>query len=255
MGAVRGNRWRHGAVLIGVGALVAGVVGGCGGGTTTTPATSAPAASTGTATSSLTGLTGDQVLARARTAAQAAKSVRVKGDISQQGQTITIDLSLSGVARGTAAIDQDGGHIDLVRIGNDVYFKADEKTLTRTVAQGNAQIVKLIAGRYVKAAITSPGFRDFAGLLNLVEFVKGVMSPDGTVRRVAGKPVGGVPTVGLKDEAKDGGFLYISDRGTPYPLRLEPSAGAGGITMSDWDADVTINAPAAADVIDVSALK
>lgn len=255
MEAVMAGRWRNGAALTAVGALVASALVGCGGGTTTTSSPAAPTTSTAAKSSSLTGLTGDQVLVRARAAAQSAKSVRVRGDISQQGQSITIDLTLSGVAKGTAAIDQNGGHIDLVRIGNDVYFKADEKTLTRTVAQGDAKIVKLIAGRYVKAAITSPGFKDFAGLLNLVEFVKGVMSPDGAVRRVAGKPVDGVPTVGLKDEAKNGGFLYVSDRGAPYPLRLEPSAGAGGITMSDWDADVAISAPAAADVIDVSELK
>jgi hypothetical protein len=227
---------------------------GCGG-SGTKPATS-PATTTAAATSSLEGLTADEVFAKTKAAAQAATSVRVKGEVADSGQSIAIDLKLAGVARGSGTVIQDGGRIDLVRDGNDIYFKADEKTLSKTVAQGDARIVKLIAGRWVKATVTTAGFDSFAGLLDLVEFVKGVLSPDGKVSRVDGKMVSGVTTVGLKDNAATGGgVLYVADTGEPFPLRIEPGSGTGGVTMSDWNTEITITVPPADQVIDADKLK
>lgn len=249
---------RRTAAVVGAGMFALGLVAGCGGGGDDPPVPAAPPVSTSTTTSStaLAGLTADQVLAKVKTAAQAATSVRVKGEISQQGQKIDIDLKLTGIARGAGTLTLDGGRIDIVRIGNDIYFKADEKTLRQTVAQGDEKLIKLIAGRYIKASITTPGFENFAGLLDLVAFEKGVLSPDGTISRTAGKPVGGVPTVGLKDnDAADGGVLYVSDRGEPYPLQIEPATGPGVVTMSDWNAPVTITAPPADQVIDAKSLE
>lgn len=229
------------AVWVGVLALV-----GCGGGD------DGPASSSTTAAPvSLEGLSADEVLAKAKEAAQAAGSVRVKGAIAQGEESIDVDLKLAGVARGSGTVELDGGRIDLVRVGNDIYFKADEKTLTDTVAQGNAQIVALIAGRYVKATVDTPGFSDFSELLDFVAFTKGALTPDGPITRVAGKPVGGVATVGLKQEA---GTLYVADDGPPYPLRLEPAPGPGGVAMSEWGSEITIEVPPADQVIDVGAL-
>lgn len=247
------SRRRAAVALLGAGALATGALAGCGGSATESAPPSS--AATSEATSALAGLTADQVLARTKTAAQSAKSVRVTGDISTDGQSITIDLRLAGVARGSGTVIQDGGRIDLVRLGNDIYFKADEKTLSETVAQGDAKIVKLIAGRYVKATVDTEGFADFAGLLDFVAFVEGVLSPDGTVSRVDGKPIAGVPTVGLKDNDPDSsGVLYVADRGEPYPLQVEPASGPGIVTMSDWNTDITITPPPADQVIDFGAL-
>ena len=237
--------------LAGAGVLTFAACGGSG----TKPA-STPSATTAAATVALQGLTADELLAKTKAAAQSATSVHVKGEIFDSGQSITIDLKLAGVARGAGTVIQDGGRIDLVRDGNDVYFKADEKTLNKTVAQGDAENVKLIAGRYVKATVSTSGFDSFAGLLDLVEFVKGVLSPDGKVSRVDGKDVSGVRTVGLKDTAATGGgVLYVAATGEPFPLRIEPASGPGGVTMSDWNTNISITVPPMDDVIDFGKLK
>ena len=237
--------------LAGAGVLTFAACGGSG----TKPA-STPSATTAAATVALQGLTADELLAKTKAAAQSATSVHVKGEIFDSGQSITIDLKLAGVARGAGTVIQDGGRIDLVRDGNDVYFKADEKTLNKTVAQGDAENVKLIAGRYVKATVSTSGFDSFAGLLDLVEFVKGVLSPDGKVSRVDGKDVSGVMTVGLKDTAATGGgVLYVAATGEPFPLRIEPASGPGGVTMSDWNTNISITVPPMDDVIDFGKLK
>ena len=250
-----GSRRRRVAVMIlSAAALGTGALAGCGG-SDPKPPPAAPTSSTAV-TSTLAGLSADQVLAKTKAAAQSAKSVRVKGEINQSGQTITIDLKLTGVARGSGTLKLDGGRIDIIRLGNDIYFKADAKTLGQTVAQGDPKLIKLIAGRYIKASVDTPGFENFAGLLDLVEFAKGVLSPDGTISRTDGKPIGGVPTVGLKDnDTADGGTLYVSDQGEPYPLQIEPATGSGVVTMSDWNADVTITPPPSGEVIDAKSLE
>ena len=67
--------------------------------------------------------------------------------------------------------------------------------------------------------------------------------------------VSGVATVGLKDNAKGGGVLYVADTGEPFPLRIEPGSGTGGVTMSDWNTKITITVPPADQVIDAGKLK
>jgi hypothetical protein len=237
---------------VGLAALGALSVAGCGGNS----APSSPGSSTTTTQPQLDGLTADAVLAKVKTAAESAKSVHVTGDISQGAQSIKIDIKLAGVGKGAGTVLQNGGTIELVRLGNDLYFKADEKTLSATVAQGNPEVVKLIAGRYVKASVTTPGFDSFTGLLDFVEFVKGVLTPDGKVTRVDGTPAGGTPTVGLKSagNGEEGGLLLVANSGEPYPLQITPGTGPGKVTMSEWNKDVTISAPPADQVIDVSKL-
>ena len=224
--------------------VLLGVLAGCGG-------NSEGASSTGSA-ASLDGLTADQVLAKAHAVAGAAKSVRLKGDLAPG---VTVDLLLAGVARGSGTVTQQGGRIELVRVGNDLYFKADDQALSDTVAQGDAAIVAKIAGRYVKGVVDTAGFADFAGLLDLVDFVNTGLKPEGAISRVDGVLVNGVATVGLKStDAKGGGVLYVASEGDPYPLRLQPSTGAEAITMSDWDAEATIEPPPADQIIDIKDL-
>lgn len=243
----RGSARRRGGALwaVWIGAIaVLAMLAGCGGGS--------EGASSTTSAASLDGLTAAQVLAKAHAVAGAAKSVRLSGDLAPG---VTVDLLLAGVARGSGTVIQQGGRIELVRVGNDLYFKADDETLSNTVAGGDATIVAKIAGRYVKGGVDTAGFADFAALLDLVGFVNTGLKPEGAISRVPGVPVDGVPTVGLKSpDADGGGILYVASHGDPYPLRLQPSTGAEAITMSDWNAAATIEAPPADHVIDITDL-
>lgn len=227
---------------------------GCGGGN---GGDGGATAATTAQPSALEGLSAEQVLEKARAAAKAAKSVHVTGEVKGT-PSLTLDLTLAGATGGRGAIEINGGHVDVVLIGEDVYFKADRQILTQAIGAGGEEAVKLIGDRYIKAKATDERFKEIANFVNLEGFVEQLLTPEGTIKRVDGKPVDGVRTVGLLDQDKqNGGTMYVADEGTPYPLLLEsPSAGQqGNVRLSDWDADVTVAAPPDDQVVDLGKLQ
>lgn len=231
------------------------LLGGCGGGSTT-PATTATA--TSASTSALAGLSADQVLAKAKAAAAAARSVHIVGQIVQRGNSTTFDLKLTGQPAATGTVTLGGGKVEIVRVGGDIYFKADEQTLASGLGASGAEIAKIVSGRFIKGPLSDPRLAGFSLLTSLKEFTANVLKPSGAITRVDGKPVDGVRTVGLRNNDKArGGTLYVADAGDPFPLLIEALAGdsdTGNLQMSEWNAAVTINPPPPDQVIDLSRL-
>lgn len=248
--------------------LAAAVVGtallltACGSSGSTSTAGSAPASASATPTPTPTptpfaGQTADQILAAARKAAAGAKSVHVTGSVTDDGEKIELDMTMAsgGLADGTMTVQ--GGELTLRRVGKEAYMKGDEKFWA---AAGAGEAATLLVGKWIKMPITQKDFGDFNSFTDLGTFVKESLAPDGAVTRVEGKPFDGVETVGLSDgTGTDAGVMYVSTGDTPFPLAIEPgptakAAAGDGIRFSDWDAAVTITAPPADEVVDISKL-
>ncbi len=250
----RAARW---ITVVAVAALGVLGVAGCGGdepagdGATTGASPSAGA-------SQIDGLDADQIVAKSKEAAKAAKSAKVVGEIRQGTSTTKLDVTMTSGKGGFGTIEQGGARIDLVLTGQDVYLKPDDKALAQ-FSGGNTEAAKLLAGKWIKAPASDPRFGALAQILNLPEFVDQVLSPEGKVTKADGKDVDGTRTVALTtgSGSDGGGTLYIADEGPPYPLLLEPAASSddkGQIRFSEWDRDVTVEAPPADEVIDSSKL-
>ena len=237
-----------GVVLLAVGALATAGCGGSG-----TP--DAISSSTQKRTVDLAELPADQVLAAARAAAHAARSVHVMGDISRGGRRTTLDLRLRDGGDGRGSITTTGGRIDLVRTRRDLYFRADQATLTQVLGPDRAREAD---GRFVKVAVGDATFRSLRDLLDMDTLFEALLFPKGTLSRVDGIPLGGVPTVGLRDEdPTSGGLLYVAASGSPYPLLLRPDDTGDGefeLRLGEWNADVQVARPPAGETVDVEAL-
>lgn len=243
------------AAVVGA-ALLLTACGSSGGSTATAPAASASASPTPTPTPTpFAGQTAEQILATSKKAAVAAKSVHVKGQVTQDGQTMELDMTLAagGLADGTMKLD--GGLLTLRRVGKEAYMQGDK---TFWAANGAAEVATLLSGKWIKMPIQQKDFGDFNSMTDLATFVTEGLVPEGTLTRVDGKTVDGVETVGLDDGTKEGaGVLYISTGTPPYPLLSEPAAGSTStdrIAFTEWDAPVTITAPPADEVIDIAKL-
>lgn len=253
--AGRPPRARRGVAIAAAGLAAAFIAGGCGGANETTSAsTTAPTAST----SALAGLNADQVLAKAKAAATSAKSVHVVGQIVQSSGKTTFDLKLSDQPGATGTIELAGSRVEIVRIGGDVYFKADQKTLASGLGGSSAELARLVAGRYIKGPLTDPRLTGFTQLTSLKDFTANVLDPSGSISRVDGKIVDGVATVGLRNDNKqNGGTLYVADEGEPFPLLIEALSSrsdTGNLRMKEWNAELAISPPPADQVIDLSKL-
>ena len=194
----------------------------------------------------------DQIIAAARSAADAAKSVHVSGSVASGGQTIALDLSLSAGTGGSGTFSENGLSVQLIALQNTIYLKGTPAFWQKF---GGAAASKLLAGRWLKAPATSGSFAGIAQLADFHKLVDSTISTHGAVTKGSTTTIAGQPAIGVVDTT-DKGILYVATTGTPYPLQIAKagsSTNSGKLTFDQWNAPVTVTAPT--DVVDLSQLK
>jgi hypothetical protein len=244
-------------ILAAVGATAL-LVAACGGGSDETAGSgSAATDSTASATASPTpsgngvaDLSTDQILAKSKAALQAADSVRIAGSGGSGGEKIKLDIKYAkDTSQGTITVS--GQPVEIRRIGGTAYIKGSEKFLG---AQVPAEAAKLLTGKWLKVPVTDSRFGDLTQLFDLSKAADGILTPDGTVTKGEAGTIDGKPAIALKS-GKDGGALWIATTGQPYPLQIvSTGTDSGKIDFTDYGATVAVEAPPAAQVVDVSKL-
>ena len=231
---------------------------GCG--DDTTAGSGNPAASGSASASATTGggngvaaLGAEEILKKAEAALRDAGSVRIKGEGGSGTESFAIDLRYAdGNSTGTLGIN--GQTIELRKLGQTVYLKGSREFWTSSGGEGAAQ---LLTGKWLKTPLSDKRFGGLSELTDLDEAADGLLDPDGAITKGEQKTVNGVPCVGLVNSGKDGGTLWVATTGEPYPVRIEPdpkSGEEGAIDFTGYGETVTVEAPPADQVVDVSKL-
>ncbi|MBX6750319.1 MAG: hypothetical protein IRY85_11735 [Micromonosporaceae bacterium] len=188
----------------------------------------------------------DAILDAAEKALTDAESVHVSGTIGEGAEAITLGLTYAG-ANAIGTIEVSGVAADVRKLGTDVYVKAADTSLyAQFLSQEQQALLPLIADKWVKvnaglAAMFIPG-----APLSVEQFT--VHTPP--LEKGDVTEVGGTPAITVTDA--DGQSYAVAIVGKPYIL--ESTYQGSTLTFSDYDKPVTIEAPAAADVVDVLAL-
>jgi hypothetical protein len=233
------------------------LVAGCGS-TSTTSGSAGPAATTTAAASVENGvdkLSATEILAKAQAALSKAKSVHISGTSSSEGEELRLDIQVGGAEGGKGTIVTGNNRIEVIRIGQTIYLKADGAALGGLT--GNPEADKLFAGKYMKGSATDPKLKDLADFTSLTGMATNILKPDGTLTKGQRKTIHGVPAIGLVDDSVDGGVMYISLQGEPVPLQLAPgpkSKEQGNLDFEDYGKPAEIKAPPAAQVVDLDKL-
>jgi hypothetical protein len=193
-------------------------------------------------------LSADEILTKATTALNEAGSFHVKGDMTEEGTTVNVDLKIKGKdAIGTVTLPD--GAIKVLRIGTDAYFQADAAFWKKFGGAQGETIAVLFKDKWVKAGTDNKDFAEFADMADPAKLLK----PDGTATKGDEKTINGQATIGVKDSGANG-TIYIATTGKPYPVRLEGPSGQGAIDFSEFGATFDeIKAPPASEVVDLSA--
>jgi hypothetical protein len=193
-------------------------------------------------------LSAQEILDKAIAALTEAGSFHVKGDMTEEGTKINIDLKMKGKdAAGT--VGTPDGNINILRIGTDVYFKADASFWEKFGGAQGSTVAALFKDKWVKMSADSKDFAEFAAMADPATLLK----PSGTPTKADEKVINGQSTIGVKDG--DNGTIYVATTGKPYPVRLEGPNAAGSIDFSEFGATFDdIKAPPANEVVDLSAL-
>jgi hypothetical protein len=192
-------------------------------------------------------LSADEILKRSKDALKQAKSFKVKGATSEEGQKINVNLQVDGSEfAGTMAVG--AAKQDLLAVGGKKYMKGNEQfwILSTDAKQGKA-LAKATNGRWIAGADKDASFAEMFEIGS----VDGLLKPTGALSKGEEKEIAGVPAIGLKDAGDTDTVLWIATTGEPYPLQLANVDGAKLVFSAFGEPATGITQPDATQIVDL----
>ncbi|WP_327317679.1 hypothetical protein [Streptomyces sp. NBC_01235] len=199
-------------------------------------------------------LSAKEIQAKAKTAAGSVDAVRLSGSVVTSGKTYTLDMRLKADG-GTGSVTAEGATFHLLRVGEQLYLKADsafwdhEDGKSDDGGSDTAAADKL-EGKYVKVPTGDPSYKKFSGFTDKDLLLDGLLTLHGSLNTGGHHEQSGVRTVRITGDGGSGGTLDVSLEGNPYPLRLERAGGAGTLSFSAWGKDFALEEPAKDETVD-----
>jgi hypothetical protein len=191
-----------------------------------------------------------KIQSRTRTAAQSSAAVRLSGTVVTSGRTYTLDMRLKPDG-GTGSVTAKGATFRLLRIGEQLYLKADADFWDHADGSGgDAGAAGKLGGKYVKVPQGDPAYKKFSGFTDKDVLLDGLLTLHGALAREGHHEQSGVRTIRITGDKGSGGTLDVSLEGKPYPLLLVRAGGAGTLRFSDWGKDFAVTKPAKGETVD-----
>lgn len=227
--------------------------------------------SAGGHTAGIADLPAAEILERTQAVAIAAPSVRVVGDVDDNGNTVSLDMWFKGNEGVVGTLTARGLTFELLRTGDTAFMRADAATWSGLT--GDASAGALLADQFVKVAISGEAFADFASFLTWETFISGALQSDAAMAKGSTSEINGIEAIGLVSKAASpapgdgaapdaaasagslaGSTLWVAANGEPYPVLIERPQGAARSTLafSEWGSAVDLTAPAEDEVIDLT---
>lgn len=212
-------------------------------------ASSAPAAAGG----GLEKLSGKEISDRAKKELQSATALRFKVTGTKGTESMSVDLAMDkqGNCVGTVGTGTEGT-AEVIKIGDQVWMKADEKLWK---AKAGPQAAELLKGRYIHGPAADPklkGMTTGCDLAMLQAKMSSGSNPDKDIKKGAPGSVDGQPVVPI---SADGTTISVASTGSPYPLKIDNSKDGSVVRLTDWNKPVQAKAPPADQTIDIEKLK
>jgi hypothetical protein len=214
--------------------LVALAIAGCGGG------------------SSSRGKSAEKLANDAQQAAETARAVHISGSFPQPlGGNLVVDMRLVRNVGAKGQFRLSGGKVDLVRVGQDVYLKANAPFWLAISGDAAAKALK---DRWIRVPPGQKGLQPIIGFTDLDQLIAGTIGARGEVSEKGTKDYKSREVIVIDDSGGSGGTFYIAASGKPYPVAiLSPNNGEKGtLDFGDWNKTVAIAAPKGA--VDLSKL-
>jgi hypothetical protein len=206
------------------------------------------AACGGSSGNGITSKSADDIVNAASKAITHASSVHVAGSITSGGVPLNLDLTLASGKGGTGQMSEGGLAFKIVSLGKTVYIQG-----TRSFWQhfGGAAAARLLDGKWLKAP-ASGQFASLAALTNMQRLLGSILLTHGTLSKGSTSTVNGHQVIAVTDK-RQGGTLYVSTTGPPYPVEIKRQGSGGGkIVFDRFNQSVSLTAPA--NAVDLSQL-
>ncbi|MEY9948002.1 hypothetical protein [Kitasatospora sp. GAS1066B] len=207
-------------------------------------------------------LSPDEISQQMQTAMAAVTSLRMTGTVTTNGQTATMDLAanLNGDCQGTIST-ASLGQVELRHTAGQTWMQPDA-TFWRSIAakQGHPQngdrAAELFKGRYLTGPADDPSLKQMADACAFVGTLAQSPSDNLTLGKGTLSVIDGVSVISLAGEDTSGTAtaLYVAAVAPHHLIRISGEGGGDpqSVDLSDFDKPVTVQAPPADQVIDIS---
>lgn len=185
-------------------------------------------------------------------------SVKVSGDITSGGQSISLDLQADGDGNCTGTIGIDGGQAELLGVDGTTWMKPDD-AFWQSFAGGSAdQIMSMVGDKWVVIPDTADSLTQFCNANDLLDQMLKDEDDGSTYKKAGTDTVDGDDVVKIDNEDPENGnstgYVLVDD--PHYLVKIEKTDGedTGTVTFSDFDADISVEAPAEDDQVDLNNL-
>ncbi|WP_328879476.1 hypothetical protein [Streptomyces sp. NBC_00299] len=190
-----------------------------------------------------------EIQRKTRTAADSAEAVRLSGSVVTSGRTYKLDMQLKADG-GTGSVTAQGATFQLLRIGEQLYLKADAGFWSDADGAKTDAAADKLNGKYVRVPEGDPSYKKFSGFTDKGVLLDGLLTLHGALAADGHHEQEGTRTIRITGDKGAGGTLDVSLEGTPYPLRLTRAGGGGTLTFSAWGKDFPLEKPAKDETVD-----
>jgi hypothetical protein len=195
-----------------------------------------------------------KIQSKADKVADAASGVRLSGTVVSKGHTYSLDMRLKGDG-GTGSVTSKGQTFQLLRVGEQLFLKADTRFWThqgdgkQPQAADEAAAAKL-DGKYVKVPKGDPAYQQLSGFTDKDVLLAGMLTLHGELAKGDRGKTGATRTIKITGDKGAGGTLSVALDGKPYPLRLERGGHAGTLELTEWNKEFPLQEPEKAEMVD-----
>ncbi|MFE7135697.1 hypothetical protein ACFVIM_33070 [Streptomyces sp. NPDC057638] len=201
-------------------------------------------------------LSATEIETKARAAADTAATVRLSGTLTSKGGTYRLNMRLKKTG-GTGSVATKDNTFALLRVGDDLYLKADAGFWTQKQEGGQAapsrtdeEAALKLGDKYVKVPEDDASYQEFRAFTEMDGLLDGLLEMPGRLTKGERTKVGGVRAIKVASDEGAGGVLDVSLEGQPYPLQFARGGGAGTLTLGEWGADFPLAPPAEGEIVD-----
>ncbi|MCW2766740.1 MAG: lipoprotein [Nocardioides sp.] len=197
----------------------------------------------------------DDIVAAAKADMGNLKSVHYAGELSSSdGQPISLDMKVTSDGSCTGSFGVAGGSAEVIGVGGSTWFKPDEAFWREQSPDQADVIISTVGDKYV---VDSNGdFTEFCDLNALLGQLLDKPGTDSTYTVSGTEQLDGATVVAVDraNETDGPSTGYVLSDSPHYLVKIvKEGTESGTVTFTEFNAEVTVEAPAADQVIDLSA--
>jgi hypothetical protein len=199
---------------------------------------------------------GDKIAADAKADMKGLDEVKFSGEITSDGDKITLDVQASSAGDCTGSIGLGGGAAEILAKDGKNWFKPDEAFWRANAGDSADAIISAVGDKWVLD--TDSNFSQFCDLDAFFDNLFKSEDDAEKYKTTGTEEIDGDKVVKVEQSDDKGSSVgYVLIEGDHYLLKLERTEGdePGRLEFSDFDKEFDVTAPADEDVIDLSTVQ